>query len=384
MSLDALSLKGLEPQVAQVWGRVRLVPLVRRAPRGDLRLGLRRTDGPLALVDTGGRPDAPNKTVYGGYVPHGLVVGWTKDGADVLGETMLDGGARRHKQTPRLFQVHHRMIKREQRGPQSRLRLLPLHVAMEGFLSLYFGGPDIAWEHYSQRVLRRGLTPRAEWVAPGYALPDLDGALRLFEIHEGQCGVLIFVGGQFASATVVSHPDDYRRLHRALVDDFYGPMLAWSARYAPGASPAPVKLDAAAVTDWNTLGVALADARAAWARVEAGLAAGLLGRPLVSERAYRMGPFDLVRFDTGFRSDGPGDAHHIGEAIVRGDGTVEYLKTYRVTRGQRRRGFLLRHLARHQWHLPAAAEARGQTLDQLCRALKHAELGWMLAPELRR
>jgi len=379
--LDILALKGLRPEVAQVWGKVRLVPLIRDAVRGDLRIGLRGYDAPDAVVDLGGRPDAPNATTYTSYVPHGLVIGWTEDGADVAGETLIDDRAgRRPRHTPRPFRVHHRMIARERRGAHSRLRLLPLHVAMEAFLALYFGGPEIAWDTYAQRVLRRGLTPRVEWTTPGYALPDLHAALRLFEIHEGQCGVLIFVGGHFAGASVVSHPADYRRLHRALIDDFYGKMLAWAAWYATDAPSAPVRIDGAGVDDWNGLAAALRAARDAWAGFEAGLAQGLTQRAVRSERAYAMGPFELLRFDTGFE---PGRVNHIGEAIVRNDGTVEYLKTYRLSEDQSRRGFLLRHLALHRWHLPTAAEALQQTVAQLTRALKRAELGWMLRPDIR-
>lgn len=385
MNLDLTTLPGLEPEVAQVWGRVRLVPLVRTRVRPDLRIGLRRYGDPFGAVDLGGRPDAPSSMAYFGYMPHGLVVGWTKDGAEVAGDTVLEArDGRRHERHPvralRACGVKHRMIKREQRGAQSRLRMLPLHIAMEAYLGLHFGGPDIAWDVYSRRVIRRGLTPRAEWTTPGYALPDLHAALRLFEIHEGQCGVLIFVGGHFASATVVSHPADYRRLHRALIDDFYGKMLAWAAWYAPAADPAPVRLDESRVSDWNTLGVELRAARAAWARVEAGFAGSLLGRPVNTESAYRMTPFDLVRFDTGYT---PGEPNHVGEAIVRDDGTVEYLKTYRLSADQAARGFLLKHLAAHQWHLQDAARARKQSVPQFVAALERAELGWMLRAQIR-
>ncbi len=381
MNLDLTGLKGLQPQVAQVWGRVRLVPLVRAQVRGDLRIGLRRYADQFGVVDVGGRPDAPSATVYGGYIPHGMVVGWSTDGAEVAGDTVLEPYEERHpSRALRACGVKHRMIKRERRGARSRLRLLPLHVAMEAYLGVHFGGPDFAWDVYSERVLRHGLTPRVEWITPGYVLPDLHSALRLFEIHEGQCGVLIFVGGHFAGATVVSHPADYRRMHRALIDDFYGKMLAWASWYAPAADPAPVRLDAARVGDWNTLGVELRAARDAWAKVEAGFADSLLGRPANVERAYRMKPFELVRFDTGYT---PGEVNHIGEAIVRDDGTVEYLKTYRLSPDQAARGFLLKHLAAHCWQLEEAAAARKQSVAQLIGALERAELAWMLKGHIR-
>lgn len=380
LEFDVLALHGLEPMPAQVWGGIRLVPLIRPEVRGDLRIGLRGYDALSTAVDLGGRPGAPGKRVYQSYVPHGLVVGWTKDGAEVVGETMLGPPSARKKRDARVFNVLHRMIKREQRGSQSRLRFLPLHASMEAYLTLHIGGPDIAWPHYSERVLRSGLLPRAEWSISGHAVPELAEALGLFEIHEGQCGVLIFVGGELASATVVSHPADYRRMHRALLDDFYGAMIYWYGRYAWPTPPATVRLDAEAVHDWASLRAELGAARARWGQFEMRQAGGLIGRAVAARRAYSMGPFDLLRFDTGF------DEHvsnHLGEAIVREDGTLEYLKTYRLNRGQCRRGFLLRHLARHQWSVRAASAALNQTVRQFAEALKLAELGWILRARLR-
>jgi hypothetical protein len=53
--------------------------------------------------------------------------------------------------------------------------------------------------------------------------------LRVFEIHEGQCGVLVFVADHLASAFVVPHPEDYRLLHRTLIEDFYGELIFQSS-----------------------------------------------------------------------------------------------------------------------------------------------------------
>src|SRR4051812_370152 len=45
---------------------------------------------------------------------------------------------------------------------KDRLRFLPLHLALEGYLALSFGGPEIAWEEWSRRAIDNGLSPRAE------------------------------------------------------------------------------------------------------------------------------------------------------------------------------------------------------------------------------
>ncbi|MEZ4432033.1 MAG: hypothetical protein R3F65_06425 [bacterium] len=373
-TLDPLALVGLEPAPAQAWGRVRLVPLIRRAPRDDLRIAP-RAYGTLGVVDLGGKPGKKGEA-YFGYIPYGLVVGWTEDGAAVAGDTMIENPE--GKRIGRWVSSHTRLVRREKRSEggdgQSRLRLLPLHLAMEGFLALCFGGPDVAWPAYSERVLRQGLSPRSEQVLPGASVPDLGEALRLFEIHEGQCGVLVFVGGSLASAMVVSHPDDYRALHRSLVEDFYGTLLYWHGRYAPPAEAPQVRLDGARVDDWAGLAAELRRARAAWGDFELRQAAGLLGEPVEATVSYRMGPFTLSRFATGFG----GDEEHLGEAIVRADGTLEYLKSFRLDRGQCRRGLLLSLLRDHGWQLDRAAAARGQDRAQLVADLERAELGYLL------
>lgn len=373
-TLDPLALAGLQPAPAQAWGRVRLVPLIRREPRDDLRIAP-RAYGNFGVVDLGGRP-GKGPGVYFGYIPYGLVVGWTDDGAAVAGDTMLETSDGKH--VGRWVSEHTRLVRREKRSEagdgQSRLRLLPLHLAMEGFLALCFGGPDVAWPAYSERVLRAGLSPRSERVLPGALVPDLGEALRLFEIHEGQCGVLVFVGGSLASAMVVSHPDDYRLLHRSLVEDFYGTLLYWHGRHAPPAEAPQVKLDGTQVDDYASLAAELERARAAWGAFELRQAAGLLGRPVEATVSYRMGPFTLSRFATGFE----GDENHLGEAIVRSDGTLEYLKSFRLDRGQCRRGLLLSLLREHGWELDRAAAARKQTRAQLVADLRLAELGYLL------
>jgi len=52
------------------------------------------------------------------------------------------------------------------------------------------------------------------------------------------------------------------------------------------------------------------------------------------------------------------DINHLGEAIVREDGTIEYLKTYRLSAKQTRRAYLLQVLAAHSWNLAAPPRRR--------------------------
>lgn len=96
---------------------------------------------------------------------------------------------------------------------------------MEGFLSMFFSGLDIAWSEYSQYALSHGLGCRFESSFSGHYIPGLEDALRVFEIHETLVGVLVFIAEAFTSAFVVSTPQDYRALHTSLLEDFYGELI---------------------------------------------------------------------------------------------------------------------------------------------------------------
>jgi DNA invertase Pin-like site-specific DNA recombinase len=69
--------------------------------------------------------------------------------------------------------------------------------------------------------------------------------------------------------------------------------------------------------------------------------------------------------------------------ILRADGTVEYLKTYRLSRAQTRRAYLLSQLATHGWNLSITAEALNQTSDELVLRLENAGFGYLLNNMLR-
>ncbi|MCB9764492.1 MAG: hypothetical protein H6739_32255 [Alphaproteobacteria bacterium] len=368
-----LSFDGLYPAPAQVWGAVRLVPLLREDVAGDLRLAKRVYPGGVLGAVVEGRPDEPGLRYYA-WVPHGLVLNWTRDGAEVATGHVEKGRGGKPDRLARTTHLAHRMVKREGRN---QLRILPLHLAMEGLLSLYFNGPEIAWPGYAEAVLRRGLSPRVEWSLGGRGVPDLSDALGLFEILAGQVGVLVFVGDALGAAFVTPHPSDYRALHGSLIEDFFGRMLAWYGLYD---SPPEfrVRLEARRVSTLADLRAELARQEQGWADFRAFMASGLMGREVDATLVRRCGPFQLHRFLTRFEDQAP-DAHehHIGEVLLRGDGQIEYLKTMRLSRGQIRRVRILRHLAAHDWHLPRAMKAwtGGGRLDTRMRG---DGLGYML------
>jgi len=370
---EKLGLRGLEAAPAQTWGAFRLVPLIRREVREDLRLARRGYGEDVGVAMLGGRPGGPGHA-YLSFVPHGLVVSWNEDGTPVAsqGASLQKGGD--GVAIGRVVRLFHRMAKRED---GRRLRLLPLHLAMEGFLALHFGMPEIAWPEYSRRALRRGLDPRVEESMSGGAIAGLEDALRVFEIREGQVGVLVLVADALASVFVVPHPDDYRALHPSLLQDFFGELLYRSGMLYPDVPPAKATIDEANVRSLSDLREAVAGMRRDWADFSALLASGVLKREALVEDVYGLGPFRLDRFVTRLDLH---EENHIGERIVRDDGTLEYMKTFRLSDAQARRAHLMSVVAAHGWNLEEAAEELGGTLPELVRRLQNAGLGHVLSP----
>ncbi|HEU4535191.1 MAG TPA: hypothetical protein VFS00_13780, partial [Polyangiaceae bacterium] len=216
-----LSFEGLTLGVPQAMGAFRLVPLLRERAPGDLRIAPRAYGRAPAVVSLDGAPHEAGLK-YVSYVPHGLVVSYRDDGA----EATFGGKLGREAASPRGVNLLHRMVKGEEApAGEGRFRMLPLHLAMEGFLALHFRGPDVLWSEYSRRAHRFGLDPRAETSVGGAALRGFDEALRVFEIAPAQVGSIVLAADALAAAFVVSHPDDYRRLHRSLLEDFYGELI---------------------------------------------------------------------------------------------------------------------------------------------------------------
>lgn len=390
----ALDLPGLAVGPAQTWGAVRLVPLLRPNVREDLRLALRDYEQTVTLALLDGRPGGPGHG-YVSFVPHALVVSWSEDGSPVaafgasmraVGPDPAHAAKRRSAEAKRASakdgvsfgraaRVVHRMAKRE---ADRRLRVLPLHLAMEGFMAMCFGGPEIAWEEYSQRARRKGLSPRTETSWPGASIAGLEDALRVFEIHEGQTGVMAFVADALASVFVVPHPDDYRALHRSLLEDFFGELLHRYGLLYPDVAPAFASGQATSATA-DLRGV-VARMRSEWADFGAHLAAGALGRPITIEDRYRLGPFRLQTFGTSLDLH---EENHIGERIVSDDGDVQYMKTFRLSDAQARRAYLLSVLAENDWSLELTAKALRGDVDDLVKRLENAGFGYLLAPHVR-
>ncbi|MFJ9408427.1 ARPP-2 domain-containing protein [Streptomyces sp. NPDC101393] len=366
--MSGLELSGVRSGPSQVWGAIRLVPLLRAEPVTDLRLHREVYETGPATVAAGGR------TTYTSYIPHGFVADWTGDGspAAAYGSQLGDGRgpvdcAPLH--LPRKL-AQRRGKGRAQGGGPVSLRFLPLHLALDGYLALHFGGPSVVWEEWTRRAVREGLSPRAGTAYRGGQVRGLGDALRIFEIHPDQCGVLVYAADALAGAFVVPHPDDYRALHPSLLHDLYGELIHQYALYSRVPVPEfTSRITAEYITSLAELRSAAERRRQEWeAQHDALMAGELFDASYDVRQVYRMGRFRLSRFLPPFALH---RTQHIGETITDGKGRVVYLKTFRLSDKQVRRGHVLRQLARHDWHPGDTAAAMGITAQELLRRVQH-------------
>ncbi|MDP9849670.1 ARPP-2 domain-containing protein [Streptosporangium lutulentum] len=368
-----LALTGLSTRPAQAWGGVRLVPLIREKPIEDLRLDARLYDAEFGVVEVDSR------TVYSSYIPHGFVASWTRDATPAAAYgTQLRGPAERDRTPSRMpLRFHRRMARR---ADKNRLRFLPLHLALEGYLALHFGGPEIAWEEWSRRAIDRGLSPRVEEAYAGATVRGLQDALRVFEIHPGQCGVLVYAADTLAAAFVVPHPDDYRALHSTLIHDLYGELIYHYAMLSMPVSDFRARIVDATVRSLADLRAQARRQQEEWAAFhDQVMAGGLLGTGYTYQRVYEMGDYCLSRFLPPFERQ---RENHIGELITDSAGRLAYLKTFRLSENQIRRGHLLTQLAANGWNLTYTAATLSVTEHELGLRIDAAGFGHLLRQDV--
>jgi len=369
-----LLLTGLTAAPAQVCGGIRLVPLLRGALCADVRLERQPFDADLTVVQTS------EKMAYWAFVPHGLVLHWADEGEEVevaQGSQLRRADGKKSKYSWGKVQILHRMARRVDK---KALRFLPLHTALEGFLALHFGGPNLKWPEYSGFALSHGLGSRREWTHPGGSIYGFEQALRTFEIYQGQVGVMIYVAGALASVSVFPSPQDYRRLHSALLEDVYGELIWQYALLHPQTQRLenlPRVENAKTLPD---LRAALNQARAEEAQFSLEVMSGdLIGRDLRLEKVYAPGNLLLERFITDLNPDSP---NFIGERLTRENGEVLYLKTFLLSSVQVRRARLLSSLAAQDWHLERTAVTLQLSFKQLVLEFETLGFGYLLKPHL--
>ncbi|MEU6805338.1 ARPP-2 domain-containing protein [Streptomyces neyagawaensis] len=369
--MTTLDLTGLTARPSQVWGAVRLVPLVRDEPVADLRLHSRLYGDAAGPVEVGPR------ATHTSYIPHGFVARWTDDSpaAAAYGTQLSTDGNAAPAATMGL-RIHRRMARREARN---RLRFLPMSLALEGYLGLHFGGPAFAWEEWSQRAISGWYgwhSPHVEEAYVGAEVSGLADALRVFEIHPDQCGVMVYAADALASAFVVPHPDDYRALHPTLLQDLYGELIHHHVTLMPPVQDFRARISDSQIRSLAHLRTAVAEQEHAWTHFhDTTMAAGLLEDAYTWQSVHRMRRFTLSRFLPSFR---PHQENHIGEAITDDRGRIAYLKTFRLSETQVRRGRLVSRFAANDWHLANTADELGVECNELGLRMSSAGFNFTL------
>jgi hypothetical protein len=260
------------------------------------------------------------------------------------------------------------------RQSPTELAFLPNALAIEGFLVRHFKGPDMAWLDYHRSVRRGSLGIRAERSVPGWYLKGMAEALAIFEFAPSQVGTALFLDEEMIGCFITPHPDDYAQLHDSLLTDHFADYLI-NYGYLRYAKRESLPLNAAAIVDFDSLAREFARAKAAECAKEVCRLGVIEGRELDAQTVYRTDLFTLERFVTKLQQAD----NFAGEAIVRDDGTLEYLKLFRLSRGQTRRLHLLSTLGRHSWNFEQAASTLGvHSPEDVARSFVEADLGYLL------
>ncbi|WP_086932838.1 ARPP-2 domain-containing protein [Agarilytica rhodophyticola] len=370
-TLKKISLQGFELTPSQIWGNVRLVPVIKKKNTENLRLGLRQYEAPYSVVCLDGKaPLQDTKSYYYSYIPSALIATWTTDQtkAKTYGCQLekIDGpanfGAR----------LEERLAKKE---GNRQLRFLPLHLAMEGFLGLHFSGPDFKWDEYSEIAMRQGLVSRHESSIDGYDIEGFDEALRLFEIHPQQVGVVVFVSDALASIFILPNNGDYHVLHKMLLQDFYAEILFHYGQHRYQAPNLATIEDNFSINSHQDLHNLIEKTRKSAQQQYEGLLHDVLDREISSKVIKRLGKFRLQRFSTNFDTD---KLNFIGEAITGPTGSLEYLKTYQLSNTQTRRAYILKTLAENDWNLEATGKTIGCSKKDIIRRLHQLGFAYLL------
>lgn len=390
---QALHLGGLRIAPTQVCGAFRLVPLLRERPCHDLRLGIDRQHVRAEHSSEHSSVQADKTTTYSAFMPHAFVFDWGDErglcsalGGQIRGQ--VRGQAQGQRSQPDDWCLMPVLPKLYKRQTSSRLRFLPLHLALEGLLALHFKPPRIKWAELSREFHRVGLGFRQESGVVGRSLSRFEEALRTFELHRGQVGMLVYVADELASAFVVPSAQDYAVLHRTLLEDLYGDLVMQYACWYPAVpdlqgdgedSARQLETQFAKVQNFSELLCELQKVRDQWADfTEKYMLSGLFGRPLRREKLYRIRGKKMLleRFVTELDAT---QTNHIGECLTRDDGELLYLKTFQLSTEQTRRAALLEACARHDWNLLQTALDLGVRVPELIRRLERHGFGYLIA-----
>lgn len=355
----------------QSFGAMTLIPVLRKDPSSDLRiktlLGAQQEEAPK---EEGG------KSARYAYVPHGLIIDWTEDGSPVVAfgtQIFLEGesSARKAPEMRAVNLVHAHVGGRAQNNP----RFAPMELTMEGFVSFLFGANRETWREYAEEILQGEVIPRWEWSTRGRPHPALEDAFRAFEIHEEQTGILLFIEEEFASAFITPHPEDYRVLHHTLLEDVYGGALVRFGRRLSTSDAFSIEAPGETIRSLEQMRISLKSAKARWSVLRNQAPHKSFERQVFLGASEKVGPFTRRSFMSALSMQTEGV---LGEVIQRDSGRVEYVKTYRLSKGEAQRTYFVESLARNNWNLKATASSLGISEAQLASRLQRAGFSYLL------
>jgi hypothetical protein len=251
---------------------------------------------------------------------------------------------------------------------------LPLDLSTEGFLEYYFGSAPSAWESYASLIISKEITPAQEWAQAKEEHSNIDDCVRSFEIHQEQTGVLIFIKGELALALVVPSHDNYRRLHASILEDLCRGMFGFYGRFPSTMTPPSLPNDKQ-LTNLDALRAAVKRNKANWSTFHSLLTGGVLDVPLQFSAMSSIGPFRYKRFGSELQHT---RENLLGEAIHRDSGRLEFLITYKLTRAETRRTYLLSCFSRADWEPRAAAASMNISFDEFNDRMRRTGLAYLL------
>lgn len=172
-----------------------------------------------------------------------------------------------------------------------------------------------------------------------------------------------------------------RARRRTLLDDLYGDLILRYAVLYPGTPTVQATPLFGPAQTLSDLRAGLERMRGEWADFTRQVMLGdWRDRPLRTEPVYRAGQLVLDRFSTDLD---PTLGNHIGERLVREDGEVLYLKTFRLSAAQTRRAHLLSQLSAHSWNIQQTADTLRASVPDLIGRTEAQGFGYLLTTAVR-
>ena len=319
----------------QLLGAITLVPVIKNTLNSSLRVKREMLDNPHQQVQL------DEHSAYRSYIPHGFVFDY--------GSTEKKHSEKKLEKEPlRLVQ---RITGKKKKA--KKIRVLPFHMAMEGFLSIAFSPPKTAHAELSDFARKHGLGFRCEWSCDSSQIPGLHRAMQIFEIHEKQVGMLLFVNNSLSSSFIVSHPDDYRKLHFTLLQDSYSELIAHYSELPAAELDYSISISdhSAAVkkiTSIDALERSYREACRLRDQYVRDLTKSLFNKPIRQKPLFKLSGASLFSFHNDLKNCLGSDEAHIGEALIE-KGKIQYLKSYRLSSKQLEKGAFLQILEESNW-----------------------------------